>query len=337
MEEPQGWRDLDRRKDQIIWQSSAARLYDLGEDIWLLRWDSKMNAIGAEAISAIHQAIDRAESKGCGLILANGGPNFSAGADLGLLFMLAVDQEFDELDLAVRQFQQTSLRLRYSSVPVVVAPHGLCLGGGLEFCLHADQVVAAAETYMGLVELGVGLIPAGGGTKEMALRASERRIEGDLEINDLVRYFRRIGMAEVSGSAPEALKWGYLRPGRDQVVMHEDRRISLAKWYIRAARDAGYRPQPRADRIRVQGRGALGGMISGLHGMRRARRISEYDQHLAQKLAWVICGGDLSSPQWVSESYLLDLEREAFLSLCGERKTLQRLESMIKTGKPLRN
>lgn len=337
LEEPMGWTVLRRLPQRIIWTGPSARLYDLGEETALLGWETKMNAIGAEVISAIHRALDWAESRDYGLILSNSGPSFSAGADLAYIFMLALEKEFDELAEAVVQFQRTSLRIRYSSVPVVVAPHGMTLGGGLEFCLHADQVVAAAETYMGLVELGVGLIPAGGGTKEMARRASERIVEGDIEINDLNRYFRRLGMAEVSGSAQEAMEWGYLRPNWDLVLLQEDLRISQAKWTIRAWKERGYRPPSPGDKIKVQGRAALGGMLAGLHGMRRAGRISEYDQFLAQKLAWVICGGDLSQPSWVNESYLMDLEREAFLQVCGERKTLERLEAMMKTGKPLRN
>lgn len=336
-EEPLSWNSLLRQPKRLIWSSPVARMADLGDQTALFGWETKMNAIGAEVISALHRALDWAEAHDYGLILSNAQVPFSAGADLAYVYMLALDQEFEELELAVRQFQQTSLRIRYSPVPVVLAPRGLTLGGGMEFCLHADMVVAHAETYMGLVELGVGLIPAGGGTKEMARRASDRIVEGDIEINDLNRHFRRIAMAEVSGSAQEAMDWGYLRPGQDRVIMQEALGIAQAQGALRNWRERGYMPPGSRDRIKVQGRAALGGMLAGTHGMLRAGRISEYDQQLAQKLAWVICGGDLSQPTWVSEDYLLDLEREAFLQLCGERKTLERLEAMLKTGKPLRN
>jgi 3-hydroxyacyl-CoA dehydrogenase len=251
--------------------------------------------------------------------------------------MFAAEQEYDELDFAVRQFQNTTMRLRYSSVPVVVAPHGMTLGGGCEMCLHADAVQAAAETYLGLVEVGVGLIPGGGGTKELALRASDRNIKEDIELNYLQQLFINIGTAKVATSAQEAFDMSILRKGTDGISMNPDRRVSDAKRKVLALSDAGYtQPIPRTD-IKVQGRTGLGPLLSGIHGMWRGRYISDYDKLIAQKLAHVMCGGDLSQPTPVSEQYLLDLEREAFLSLCGQRKTLERLQSILTTGKPLRN
>jgi 3-hydroxyacyl-CoA dehydrogenase len=296
-----------------------------------------MNSIGGEVLEGVMKSISIAEESFKGLILANNGPNFSAGANVGLIFMFAAEQEFDELDMAIRQFQATTMRLRYSSIPVVVAPHGLTLGGGCEMCLHADAVQAAAESYIGLVEVGVGLIPGGGGTKELALRAAERTIKEDVEMNYLQQLFINVGTAKVSTSAYEAYDNFILRQGIDAVSINPDRRIADAKQKIMLLHNRGYTAPAPKMQIKVQGRGALGGLLSGIHGMWRSNYISDYDKHIAQKLAYVMCGGDLSQPTLVSEQYLLDLEREAFLSLCGERKTLERLQSILQTGKPLRN
>jgi 3-hydroxyacyl-CoA dehydrogenase len=251
--------------------------------------------------------------------------------------MFAAEQEYDELDMAVRAFQSTTMRLRYSSVPVIVAPHGLTLGGGCEMCLHADAVQAAAESYIGLVEVGVGLIPGGGGTKEMALRASDRNVKEDIEVNYLQQLFINVGTAKVATSAHEAFDNFVLRPGIDHISVNSDRRIADAKRQALLMYERGYtQPVQRTD-IKVQGRGGLGGLLAGVHGMWRANYISDYDKLIAEKLASVMCGGDLSAPGNVSEQYLLDLEREAFLSLCGQKKTLERLQSILTTGKPLRN
>lgn len=328
---------LEHLDEQVVWKNSAAKLYDIGDGVVALRWNTKMNSIGGEVLEAVQKSVGIAEEKYNGLVIANNGANFSAGANVGLIFMLAAEQEYDELDMAVRQFQNTTMRLRYSSVPVVVAPHGMTLGGGCEMCLHADAVQAAAESYIGLVELGVGLIPGGGGTKEMALRASDRNIKEDIELNYLQQLFINIGTAKVSTSAHEAYEMSILRKGTDGISINPDRRIADAKRRVLLMHEQGYtQPIQRTD-IKVQGRGGLGPILAGTHGMFRGNYISEYDLFIAEKLAYVMCGGDLSGATLVSEQYLLDLEREAFLSLCGQRKTLERLQSILQTGKPLRN
>ena len=328
---------LEHLDEKVVWKNSACKLYDIGDDVVALRWNTKMNSIGGEVLEAVQKSVAIAEDRYKGLVIANGGANFSAGANVGLIFMFAAEQEFDELDMAVRQFQATTMRLRYSSVPVVVAPHGLTLGGGCEMCLHADAVQAAAESYIGLVEVGVGLIPGGGGTKEMALRAADRNIKEDIETNYLQQLFINVGTAKVSTSAHEAFENFILRPGFDGISLNPDRRIADAKRKVLDMWERGYtQPAMRTD-IKVQGRGGLGGILAGVHGMWRGNYISDYDKLIAEKLAHVMCGGDLSYPATVTEQYLLDLEREAFLSLCGQRKTLERLQSILTTGKPLRN
>lgn len=328
---------LEHMDEKVVWSNSVCKLYDIGDDVVALRWNTKMNTIGGEVLEGVQKSIAIAEEKYKGLVIANGGANFSAGANVGLIFMFAAEQEFDELDFAVRQFQNTTMRMRYSSVPVVVAPHGLTLGGGCEMCLHADAVQAAAETYIGLVELGVGLIPGGGGTKEMAKRAGDRIIKEDIEVNYLQQLFINVGTAKVSTSAAEGFENFVLRKGFDNISMNMDRRILDAKRKVIDMYDRGYtQPVMRTD-IKVLGRGALGGLLAGTHGMWRGNYISDYDKFIADKLAYVMCGGDLSAESLVSEQYLLDLEREAFLSLCGQRKTLERLQSIVQTGKPLRN
>lgn len=328
---------LEHLDEKVLWKNSACKVYDIGDDVLAVSWTTKMNSIGGEVLEGVQKAVALAESNYKGLVIANSGANFSAGANVGLIFMFAAEQEYDELDFAIRQFQQTTMRLRYSSVPVVVAPHGMTLGGGCEMCLHADAVQAAAEAYIGLVEVGVGLIPGGGGTKEMALRASDRNIKEDIEVNYLQQLFINVGTAKVSTSAHEAFDNGILRRGYDSISINPDRRIADAKRKVLLLHAQGYtQPAPRND-IKVQGRGGLGGLLSGTHGLWRGNYISDYDKFIAEKLAHVMCGGDLSQATLVSEQYLLDLEREAFLSLCGQKKTLERIQSILQTGKPLRN
>jgi 3-hydroxyacyl-CoA dehydrogenase len=328
---------LEHMDEQVVWKNSVCKLYDIGDGVVALRWSSKMNSIGGEVLEGVQRSVALAEQQYKGLVIANGGANFSAGANVGLIFMFAAEQEFDELDMAVRQFQATTMRLRYSSIPVVVAPHGLTLGGGCEMCLHADAVQAAAESYIGLVEVGVGLIPGGGGTKEMAVRAAQRSIKEDIEVNYLQQLFINVGTAKVSTSAQEAFDNFVLRKGHDQISVNPDRRIADAKRAVLAMWERGYTQPISPTGIRVQGRGGLGGLLSGIHGMWRGNYISDYDKLIAEKLAHVMCGGDLTQATEVSEQYLLDLEREAFLSLCGQKKTLERLQSILTTGKPLRN
>ncbi len=328
---------LEHLDEKVVWKNSACKLYDIGDDVVALRWNTKMNSIGGEVLEAVQKSVVIAEEKYKGLVIANGGANFSAGANVGLIFMFAAEQEFDELDMAIRQFQATTMRLRYSSIPVIVAPHGLTLGGGCEMCLHADAVQAAAESYIGLVEVGVGLIPGGGGTKEMALRAGDRNIKEDIEVNYLQQIFINVGTAKVSTSAHEAFENFVLRPGFDHISVNPDRRIADAKRNVLGMWERGYTQPVARNDIKVQGRGGLGGLLSGIHGMWRGNYISDYDKFIVEKLAHVMCGGDLSQASLVSEQYLLDLEREAFLSLCGQKKTLERLQSILTTGKPLRN
>jgi len=288
-------------------------------------------------LEGLNKAIGIAEDKFKGLVIANDGPNFSAGANVGMIFMYAIEQEYDELDLAIRMFQNSMMRVRYSSVPVVIAPHGLTLGGGCEMNLHADKICAAAETYIGLVELGVGLIPGGGGTKEFVLRASDELHTDEPDTNTLKERFFAIATAKVATSAQEGYDMGILRKGHDEVIMNMGRRIAEAKKSVIEIYDAGYTmPQQRKD-IRVLGRLGLGAMLAGINSMLRGGYATEHDAKVARKLAYVMCGGDLSEPTLVSEQYLLDLEREAFLSLCGEKKTLERIQSVLKSGRPIRN
>lgn len=324
-------------ENQTVWKNSACRTYHLGDNVLGLEWNTKMNSIGGEVLEGIQKSIALAESGYKGLVIANDGPNFSAGANVGMIFMLAIEQEYDELDMAIRLFQQTMMRARYSAIPVVVAPHALTLGGACELSLHSDKVCASAETYIGLVELGVGLIPGGGGTKEFVLRAADEMHEDEPDSITLKNRFLTIATAKVATSAAEAYDLGILRKGHDEIVMNQGRRIAEAKKSVIEIYDSGYTmPVPRND-VKVLGRSALGALYAGINGMWRAGYATDHDVTVAKKLAYVMCGGDLSEQSLVSEQYLLDLEREAFLSLCGEKKTLERIQSVLKGGKPVRN
>jgi 3-hydroxyacyl-CoA dehydrogenase len=323
--------------DKQVWKNGSCRLYDLGDDVLGLQWFTKMGSIGGDVLSGIQTAIDKAEKGYKGLVIGNEGANFSAGANVGMIFMLAIDQEYDELDMAIRLFQNTMMRARYSSVPVVVAPHGLALGGACELSLHADKCCPAAETYTGLVELGVGLIPGGGGTKEFVLRASDEMHEDEPETITLKNRFLSIATAKVATSAHEGFGLGVYRKGLDEVVLNINRRIGEAKKSVIEIYDSGYTAPVQRNDIKVLGQSALGALYSGIHAMKTANYATEHDALVAKKLAYVMCGGDLSEPTLVSEQYLLDLEREAFLSLCGEKKTLERIQSVLKSGRPVRN
>ncbi len=323
--------------NETVWRNSACRTYHLGNDVIGLEWYTKMGSIGGEVLEGIQKSIALAEDKYKGLVIANDGANFSAGANVGMIFMLAIEQEYDEMEMAIRMFQNTMMRARYSSVPVVVAPHGLALGGACELSLHSDKVCAAAETYTGLVELGIGVIPGGGGTKEFTLRASDEMHEDEPETITLKNRFLTIATAKVATSAHEGFGLGVYRKGLDEVIMNQGRRISEAKKAVIEIYGSGYTmPVQRTD-IKVLGRSALGALYAGVHGMVQANYATEHDALCARKLAYVMCGGDLSEPTMVSEQYLLDLEREAFLQLSGEKKTLERIQSVLKSGKPLRN
>lgn len=327
---------LENRSENIIWKNGDSRVTDLGDGVIDFAWHSKSYTLGSAVIEGMNKAIDLAEKSHRGLVIGHQGPDFSLGANLGLVFMYAIEQDYDEIDFMVRAFQNSVMRIRYSSVPVVVCPQGRTLGGGCEMTLHADAVQAAAETYIGLVEVGVGLIPGGGGTKEFTKRVSDSLQEGDVELNVLQNAFMNIAMAKVATSAQEAREMGILRP-LDRVSMNRDRQISDAKERVIELADAGYTMAQPAKNIRVQGKTGLALFAAGVNGMKMGRYISDHDMKIAMKIANVMCGGDLSYPQEVSEQYLLDLEREAFVSLCGERKTLERIQSILTGGKPLRN
>jgi len=325
------------RKSNQVWKNSGAVIEDLGDGILNLEFQSKMNTIGGDVLAAINKAIDLAEKNYQGLVVGNQAANFSVGANIGMIFMMAAEQEYDELNMAIKYFQDTMMRMRYSSIPTISAPHGMALGGGCEISLHADKVVAAAETYMGLVEFGVGVIPGGGGSKEMALRASDKFDKGDVQLNVLQEHFLTIGMAKVATSAYEAFDLGLLQKGKDVVVVNKDRQIAQAKKHALLMAEAGYTQPVKRKDVLVLGKQALGMFLVGTDSMEASNYISAHDQKIANKLAYVMAGGDLSEPTKVSEQYLLDIEREAFLSLCTERKTLERIQHMLKTGKPLRN
>jgi 3-hydroxyacyl-CoA dehydrogenase len=325
------------RGNKTIWKNSGASIIDLGDGILNVEFHSKMNTIGGDTLQAINKAIDLAEKEYRGVVIGNDGANFSAGANVGMIFMMAVEQEWDELNFAIRSFQNTSMRIRYSSIPVVVAPHNLTLGGGCEFSLHADHVQLNAETYMGLVEFGVGVIPGGGGTKEFALRASDEYKDDQIVQNVLKDRFLTIGMAKVSTSGLEAYDLGYLQKDKFAISMNRSRLIADAKAKAIELADAGYTQPVRRKDIKVLGKQGLGIVYAGANTMYSGHYISEHDKKISEKLGYVMCGGDLSSPTEVTEQYLLDLEREAFLSLCGERKTLERIQSIVTKGKPLRN
>ena len=325
------------RSTKTIWKNAGVTITDLGDGILNAEFHTKMNTIGSEILSGLNKAIDIAEKDYKGLVISNEGANFSAGANVGLIFMLAAEQEWDELNMAVRAFQNTTMRLRYSSIPVVAAPHNLTLGGGCEICLHADKVIAHAETYIGLVEFGVGVIPGGGGTKEFAVRLSDSLKDGDVELNVFRDKFLTIGQAKVSTSAYEAFDLGILRKGIDKVVVSRARQLTEAKAECLLMANEGYqKPMTRKD-IKVLGNTALGLVYVGANSMYSGNYMSEHDLKISQKLGYVLAGGNLSQPTLVTEQYLLDLEREAFVQLCAEKKTMERLHSIINGGKILRN
>ncbi len=324
------------RENNTIWSNSGCNLTDIGDGIVNLEWRTKMNSIGGEVLEGIQKSIQIAEKNYKGLVIANQGTNFSVGANIAMIFMMAIEQEYEEIDFAVRAFQNTTGKIRNSSIPVVVATHGMTLGGGCEIALHADHVQASAETYIGLVEMGVGVIPGGGGTKEMARRASKAYFSGDIELPTLKERYLNIGMAKVATSAQEAIELDLLLKNRDKVTLGFNNLITDAKAAALNLAKQGY-TQPVPEKIKALGKAGLGMFMVGAHSMHSGGYITEHEKLMSEKLAYVICGGDLSAPTLVSEQYLLDLEREAFLSLCSERKTLERIEHMLKKGKPLRN
>ncbi|MFC6099927.1 3-hydroxyacyl-CoA dehydrogenase/enoyl-CoA hydratase family protein [Olivibacter domesticus] len=325
------------RENNTIWKNCGVSIIDLGDGIINAEIHTKMNTIGGDVIQGVNKAIELAEKDYKGLVIGNDGPNFSAGANIAMIFMMAVEQDYDELNMAVKAFQDTSMRLRYSSIPVVAAPFNLALGGGCEFSMHADFVQLHAETYMGLVEFGVGVIPGGGGSKEFALRASDDFKNDQITQNIFRDRFLTIGQAKVSTSAEEAFELGYLQNGKYAITMNRSRLLADAKAKALELANGGYTQPVKRNDIKVLGKQGLGIVYVGANSMMSGNYISEHDQKISEKLGWVMCGGDLSAPTEVSEQYLLDLERKAFLELTAERKTLERIQHMLTKGKALRN
>ena len=324
------------REANTIWTNNDASIQHLGDGILNVEFQSKMNTIGGGVLEAINKGIDLAEQDYEAVILGNQAANFSVGANLAMAFMLAVEQEYDELAMATKLFQDTVMRLRYSSVPTLITPRGMTFGGACEMGMHADKVIAAAETYTGLVEFGVGIIPAGAGTKEMTKRVSDLWIKDDVKLNRLRDAFINIAMAKVATSAYEAFDLGYFKKNKDIVVVNADRQIATAKRYAIQMLEDGY-TQPSPQKVKVLGQQALGMFLVGTDSLQKGKFASEHDKKIANKLGYIMAGGNLSEPTEVTEQYLLDLEREAILSLLTERKTLERIEHTLKTGKPLRN
>ena len=330
---------LDNLREQApVYKNSEVTVHDIGDGVACLEFTSAHNSIGEGVLRGYQEAITQLEEEGWrGLVIGNGADNFSVGANLMMIAQLAYQQEFEELNMAVNLFQQSVMRLRYSSIPVIAATQGYVFGGGCETVMHCDGAAVAAESYIGLVEAGIGVIPAGAGTKEFALRASDSFFEGDVMIPTLIERFKTIAMAAVSTSGYEAYNHGYLIHGRDKIIMNRDRNIAEAKRMALDLADDGYTMPRRRDDITVLGRGGLAALYAAANELRRGKFASEHDIKIAHKVAWVLCGGDLTGVQQVSEQYLLDIEREAFLSLCGEQKTLERIQHMLQTNKPLRN
>ena len=325
-----------KKNGKVVEKNSGASVIDIGDGVFCLEFHTKMNAIGNEILSMTHKAIKRTEEEGVGLVIANEGGMFSAGANLMLLVMAVAEGAYDEIALTVKGFQKAMMAIKYSKIPVVAAPHNLVMGGGCETCLHADSIIPHAETYMGLVEIGVGLLPAGGGTKEMAIRAIKLAEENDIDATPFIfKNFMNIAMAKVSMSAAELAPMGFMRQG-DAISMDIDKRIHDAK--LKAiAMAANYRPGTPLIDLKAPGRSVAASIKSQLWNMQKGGFISEYDQFLAGTVAEVITGGDVPGGTLITEEYLLELEREAFVRLCAQKKTLERIQHMLKKGKPLRN
>lgn len=326
------------RETSVVWKNDDCQLHDIGDGVLCFEFRSYQNTLGEGVVRGLMESIQFAEDGNwAGLVIGNNAQNFSVGANLMLIAGMAYEQDFDELNMAVHAFQQMNMRVRYSTIPVVVATQGFVFGGGCEMAMHSDAVVASAESYIGLVEVGVGLLPGGAGTKEFALRASDQFHKEETHIPILIDKFKTIAMASVATSASKAFNEGYLRKGVDRICLNTTRTLAEAKREVLSLAAAGYvQPAPRQD-IYVLGQTGLAALYVAAESLRLGKYASDHDIKIAKKIAYVLCGGDLSAPQTVSEQYLLDVEREAFLSLCGEQKTLERIQSMLTTGKPLRN
>ncbi len=329
---------LDNIRDKKpVFKNPEVVLHDIGDGVLCLEFTSKANSIGEGVLRGINEAIRIAEEEGWrGLVIGNNGKNFSVGANVMMIGMFAFQKEWEQLNEAVHLFQQTTMRCRYSAIPVVCATQGFVFGGGCETLMHCDAGMVAAESYIGLVEAGIGLLPGGGGTKEMALRASDQFFAGDVMIPTIVEKFRTVAMAAVSTSAHEGFKHGYLIKGRDEIVMNTNRNIAEAKRKVLDLSPNYVQPPARND-IKVLGQTGLAALYTAANELLLGKYASEHDILIAKKIAFVLCGGDLSGNPLVSEQYLLDVEREAFLSLAGEEKTIARIQHMLQTNKPLRN
>jgi 3-hydroxyacyl-CoA dehydrogenase len=325
-----------KQQNKVIRSNSGASLIDIGDGVACLEFHSPNNAIGSDILTMIQQSTEEVRSNYRGLVIANEGRNFCVGANIMLLLMEAQDGEWDEVDNIIRLFQNSMMKLKGLEKPVVAAPNRMTLGGGVEACMPADQIIYSAETYFGLVEVGVGLIPAGGGCKEMALRTSQLSTDPEADMQPAINaIFETIGMAKVSTSGHDVKKIGFMR-AQDSVVVNQDHRIYEAKQAVLRMEQAGYKPQP-SEKFRVVGENGKAVMQLGAYTMKQGRYISEHDQLIANKLAHVLAGGNVPAGTLVTEQYMLDLEREAFLSLCGEVKTQQRMQYMLSKGKALRN
>jgi len=326
------------RETNVLWENADVTIFDLGDGVLNVEFHTKMNTIGQGVLEGLNKAMDMAEADYSAVIISNEGEHFSAGANVGMIYMLAIEQEWEDLDLAVQWFQKTTMRLRYSPVPVITAPHGMVLGGGCEICMHSDKVIAHAETYMGLVEFGVVLIPGGGGTKEFVVRLGDELKKGDIRTNAFMNRYLSIGQAKVSTSAYEAFDLGYLRPGQDEVIVSRAHQLAYAKKVALNMVEKGYTQPALRNDILVLGKEALGIVYVGADGFTTGHYMSEYDKLIAEKLGVVMAGGEISQALTeVTEQYLLDLERKTFMELCMQRKTLERINSLITKGKILRN
>ncbi len=327
-----------REQNKVVKSVSGASLVDIGDNILCLEFHSPRQAIGPDVVSMLFKAVEEVEKGWDGLVIGNQARNFCVGANLMMILMEAQADEWDEIDLIAHQLQQSLMRIKYCEKPVVAAPHGMTLGGGYEVIAHAHRIRPAAETYMGLVEVGVGVVPAGGGCKEMVLRSVEN-VQDSKNISDLLPFvqqaFETVAMAKVATSAKEGYMYNYMRP-QDSITINGDRHIYEAKNVVMAMNLEGFKP-PERKKIRVVGEPGYAAMKTGIYLMKEGNYISEYDAYLGEKLAYIFSGGRLPANTWVDEQYLLDLEREVFLHLCGQPKTQERMMHMLQTGKPLRN
>jgi len=328
--------EILKKAGRVVEKTANCSVIDLGDGVFGFEFHSKMNAISGDILAMTHKAIKRAEQEGVGLVIGNHGANFSVGANLMMLAVAIAEGAYDDINMTIRSFQKATMAVKYAKVPVVAAPFNMALGGGCEFCLHADAVNAYAETYMGLVEIGVGLLPAGGGTKEMCLRAVELAQQFNTDPQPFIfKYFEQIAMAKVSMGAPELFTMGYLRRG-DSITMDIDQLIADAKQKVLALA-VNYRPRRPVENIPAPGRGIAASIKSQLWNMMMGKFITEYELEMGTLIGQIICGGDVTAGTLITEDYLLQLEREGFLKLCGNKKTVERIQHMLKKGKALRN